>query len=111
MVIVIISHIGTRVLVVLAIGVQVVVLTVTATEQLVNLVTTVHGGMAGRYLSSITAAIDLLDAGHRATVDNHLRFFLRTLIVALRTVGFVSVWLVGRQVAAAIDCHHIILLE
>ena len=109
--IVVISHVGTWVLIPFAVGELVFVLTVTTAEQLVNLVSTIDGSMAGRHLSSIAAAIDLLDTGQLAAVDDDLGLFFGLLEVAFSAVSFGTVWLEGSQIAAAIDGHHIILLE
>ena len=66
-----VTYIGTRVLVVFAVQVE-VVLTVTTAEDLAYLVSCIHSDIGARRGSRIATAIDLIDAGQVATVDANL---------------------------------------
>ena len=81
--VVLVAHVGARVLVPLAVAELVVVIAVAAAEELVYLIASVDVELGGRRRGSVAVAIHLLDAGHLTTVDDYLRkgCGLRGLIV------------------------------
>ena len=107
--IVIVAHVGTWVLVIRG-AYLVAVLTVTATEDLVDFPRSIDQYRRGRGRGRIAAAIDLLDTGHVAAVDNHFGILRCCLIVGLGAVFCRSVRFVLCQVTTAIDSQYIVLL-
>ena len=108
--VVIISHVGTRVLIPYSIITfldRIVVLTVTTTECLVYLVGCIDGEVGSWYGSSVATTIHLPDTGQGTTVDNHFRS-CRCLESWVRRISIC--WIVFSKVATAIDCNHVVLL-
>ena len=114
--IVLISHIGTRVLMPdfsIAFLQNEGVRAITTTEHFTDLVGSIHLNVCGRGRGSITATIDLIDAGSTTTVDNDLSPLSRILVVgryrcfcSRNSTG--SHWCIRGQVSTAINCLHII---
>ena len=70
MCIVLVTHIGTRIVIVLTVN-DVVILTITTAEQFLNLIDTIHTDVGSRSWCSITATIHLLDARQITAIDIH----------------------------------------
>ena len=94
-----VTDISTRVLIPLIIKL-IIIFTITTTEEFTNDIARLHGHICGRYRSSITTAIYLLDAGSTTTFNDNL------CILLLRVVGVVN-----SQVTTAIDSFYIIVIR
>ena len=92
-----ISHIGTRILIPLAVF-FIDIFTVTTTKCLMDFVGSINSNHICRSRSSITATINLLDAGHITTINDDLRILVRIC------------WLIHGQVTTAIDSKNIVFL-